>query len=84
MNVKFKEKLAARELAGELYVVDIEEQTLHSLNPAGTFIWNCLKRGVAREKIASRLAEEFEVPEREAAADTAAFLSTLEAKGLIT
>ena len=81
--MKFKEKLACREIAGELYVVDVQAETLHSLNPSGTLIWNCLKKGLTAEDAAARLGTEFEVAPGEAAADVTAFIRTLEAKGLL-
>lgn len=81
--MKFKEKLAAREIGGELYIVDIEAETLHSLNPSGMFIWNCLKRGLDAGAAASRLAGEFEVSPEEAASDVAGFIGALETKGLL-
>ena len=83
MNIKFKEKLAAREVAGELYVVDIEAETLHSLNPPASLIWACLKKGLTAAGTAARLAGEFEVTKEEAEADVEAFIKVLEAKGLV-
>lgn len=81
--MKFKEKLAAREVAGELYIVDIEAETLHSLNPAALLIWNCLEKGLDAEKTARCLAAEFDVTPAAAAKDVEAFIKTLAAKGLI-
>ncbi len=70
-------------MAGELYVVDIEAETLHSLNPAALLIWNCLEKGLDAEKTAVRLAAEFDVAPATAAADVKDFMKTLAAKGLI-
>ena len=83
MTIRFKEKLAAREVAGELYVVDIEAETLHSLNPSASLVWDCLKKGLTAERTASRLAAEFDVTPAEAASDVDAFIETLAAKGLL-
>lgn len=81
--MKIKEKLASREVAGELYIVDIEAETLHALNPTAAFIWECLKKGLTVEKTASRLADEFEVTPETAQNDTELFIKTLKNKGLI-
>ncbi len=81
--MKIKEKLASREVAGELYIVDIVAETLHALNPTAAFIWDCLKKGMTAEKTALRLAAEFEVTSEDAKNDTAAFLEILKNKGLI-
>ena len=83
MSVKFKDKLAAREVAGELYVVDIEAETLHSLNPPASLIWACLEKGLTAERTAARLADEFEVGREEALADVQNFTEALAAKGLL-
>jgi len=82
-TMRLKEKLAAREISGELYIVDIEAETLHSLNLSGSFIWNCLRKGLDAGAIASRLAGEFEVKPEEALKDVKAFLKTLEDRGLV-
>lgn len=70
-------------MEGELYIVDIEDETLHSLNPSALLIWNCLKKGLDTEKTAQQLAAEFEVTAESAAGDVKVFVKTLEAKGLI-
>jgi hypothetical protein len=81
--MKPKEKLAAREIAGELYIVDIEKETLHCLNPVGAFIWNGLKKGLAQQEIAALVCEEYEVERAEAEADTEAFIAELAELGLV-
>jgi hypothetical protein len=81
--MKPKEKLASREVAGELYIVDIEAETLHALNPPAALIWECLKKGLSVEKTASRLAAEFEVSPETAVEDTSDFIQTLITRGLI-
>jgi len=81
--MKIKEKLAAREVAGELYIVDIEAETLHALNPTAAFIWECLKKGLTAEKTASCLVAEFEVTPEEAQNDADLFIETLKTKGLL-
>lgn len=81
--MKLKEKLASREVAGELYIVDIEAETLHALNPSAAFIWECLKKGLTTEKAALRLAAEFEVTPGDARNDTEFFIKTLKDKGLV-
>ncbi|MFA6434355.1 MAG: PqqD family protein [Elusimicrobiales bacterium] len=82
--MKIKEKLASREIAGELYIVDIEAEILHALNPTAAFLWECLKKGLTAEKAALRLAAEFEVSPQDAQNDTELFIKTLKNKGLIS
>lgn len=81
--MKIKTKLAAREIAGELYMVDIEAETLHSLNGTGSLLWACFARGLDETAAARRLAAEYDVAEEQAAADTAAFAAELRKKGLL-
>jgi len=82
-NVKIKSKLAVREIAGELYMVDIAAETLHNLNGTGSFIWECFAKGLDVAGTARRLAAEYDVPVELAASDTAAFASELKKKGLL-
>jgi hypothetical protein len=81
--MKIKEKLASREVDGELYIVDIEAEKLHSLNPAGAVIWECLKKGFSPEKTAERVTAEFDVPLKEALEDIKEFVKTLKLRGLV-
>ena len=83
MKMKPKEKLASREVDGKLYIVDIEDETLHAFNPSAALIWDGIKKGHNREKIVSRLADEFEVAEAAAMKDAEEFIGTLIKRGLI-
>lgn len=81
--MKIKSKLAAREIAGELYMVDIEAETLHSLNGTAAFIWNCFSEGLNEAGTARRLAADYDVPAELALRDTAALAAELRKKGLV-
>ena len=82
--MKIKKKLAVREINGEMFIVDIEKETLHNINETGAFLWKCFARGIDAAIAAKSLANEFDVTEEEALADTKEFLKTLEMKGLIS
>ena len=81
--MKFKEKLACREIEGEAYIVDISSETLHSLNETGTLVWNGLRKGLTPEACAERLAREFEVAPEAALADVRELVARLTARGLV-
>jgi hypothetical protein len=63
------------------HVMDLE--SIYVLNPVGSRIWELLRSPNTAERIADVVAGEFAVTPHEAVADTAEFLDSLNARGLI-
>lgn len=54
-----------------------------SLNETGAFLWRILENGAERDELVEKLAAEYDVDMRTAAADTDVFLKKLREKALI-
>lgn len=67
-------------------ILDLENLHYYTLNSTGLFLWKQLRKGYAqtREQMAELLSEAFRLPVSVLDADLRAFLSELEANGLIT
>lgn len=83
MKMKIKKDLAYRRIAGEVFVVDAARAEMHELNGPAALIWEGLASGKTENAIISGLAAEFEVDERTARADLAAFVKELLKTGLL-
>jgi hypothetical protein len=77
-------KLAFRELAGEVIVIDLEKSLFYSLNPVGSMIWQCCDGQTAVVQIVDRIVAEFEVDPATAEADCRAWLADLTQRGIIS
>jgi hypothetical protein len=75
---------AWRTVAGQAFIVNTRDSTLHELNDIGTAIWEYLKEPATIDEIARRLEEDFDVSRREACDDASAFIERLAAAGLVT
>ncbi len=75
--------VAWREIEGEVVIISPGSSEVHELNGTGSYIWGRLDGERTAEEIAGLVAEEFEVEEGKALADTAAFVAELEGKGLV-
>jgi hypothetical protein len=78
------DKIAAQERADETYVLTLPDTTLHHLAEIETFIWRALDAPKTGKDVAELVRAEYDVSEADAAADVEAFLSELEAAGLVT
>ena len=58
-------------------------ETLYALTPTGAVLWEELARWCTVDELASRLADEFDVPVEVASGDTAEFLAQLESLGAV-
>jgi hypothetical protein len=74
---------AWRELEGQVVIISPEDSVLHELNDTASFIWKLSTGEHGLEEIARRLAQEFEVDEATALADTHALVAELCAKRLL-
>jgi hypothetical protein len=59
-------------------------EAIFTMNTVGSAIWNRIDGAATLEDLARAVAGEFEVSEAESAADVAAFVELLAAKGLVT
>jgi hypothetical protein len=82
------DNLVTRQIAGETILVPIssgvgEINSIYTLNPMGTMIWEMLGVAVPDRAIINRICEEYEITPEAAARDLAEFLDSLRAAGLI-
>ena len=81
--IKIRKGLAYRKIDGQVFIVDAAGERLHELNPAGSLIWECLAAGKSETRIAEAVCAEFEVDEKTAREDMAAFIKELSAARLL-
>ena len=84
MELRIKEGLAYRRVAGEVFIVDAASSRLHELNGPAAVIWEGLAAGRGRAAAVRGLTAEFEVDEGAAGADYDAFVEELKEAGLIS
>ncbi|MBI4802482.1 MAG: PqqD family protein [Elusimicrobia bacterium] len=84
MAFKIRKGLAYRKIDGLVFIADAARERLHELNAAGSLIWESLAAGKSEARIAGAVCAEFEVAEKTAREDTAAFIKELSSAGLIT
>jgi hypothetical protein len=81
-------QVVSREIAGELVIVPIRRgvgdlNSLYTLNPVGSVVWNFLNEGHTVPEMVDRVCDEFEVTAAQAQQDIQAFLDSLMAEQLI-
>jgi hypothetical protein len=74
---------AWREVDGAVVIISPEDSVLHELNETASLVWKEADGTRTSQEIAQRLAEEFEVEEATALADTCELVSHLEQKKLL-
>jgi len=72
-----------REVEGELVALDLRESRYLSVNETGKQLWGALAEGATRDELVDRLAEASGIERSRAEADTDAFVSDLESRGLV-
>ena len=82
------ERFVSRSIGGETFVVPVRAgvadlESIFTMNEIGTAIWTRIDGRNSVDELARGLAAEFDVAEAEAAADVAAFVEMLAAKGLV-
>jgi hypothetical protein len=70
-------------LDGEGVLVDTQTGVYFGLDATGTHIWELLQEGTTHEALVRQLLSEYEVEERQLAADIETFLRALAARSLI-
>ncbi len=76
--VRRSSRIASRVIDGQAVVIVIDEQTLHTLNEVGTFVWSALEgndRSVG--ELIDATTTSFEVPHERAAEDVMSFVGEL-------
>jgi hypothetical protein len=67
-----------------LVLLDVHGGVVLASNPVGARIWQLIESRLDGAEMASRLAREYDVSVERAQHDVAAFLTALEARGLVT
>ncbi len=76
--------IAARQLAGEMMVMNSQDSTFFTLNEVATAIWQAADgRTPLREIVRSTVCEQFEVSPEEAMADAEQFVADLATHGIL-
>ena len=86
--MKLKENLILRQVASIWVVIPVGSATVDftgmlNLNESGTLLWNVLKNGGDRDKMAETLMAEYDVEKQQAYADIDMFLEKLNQAGCI-
>lgn len=77
-----------RRIAGETIVVPVSSHvgdldSIYTFNEVGSRVWTLLEQPASVETIAAVLADEYEAPAEQIAADVAELLEALQERGLI-
>ena len=73
----------ARELAGEILVLDLRTSLYFGMTGTAARIWQLAEAGESRDGMIAALASEFDASPQTVAGDVDAFLSDLVARGLL-
>ncbi|HEY7792059.1 MAG TPA: PqqD family protein [Vicinamibacterales bacterium] len=77
------EAVVARELDGEMVLLDLDSGTYFGLDRVGTRMWQILVDGASADDIVDRLFAEYDVPRETLQHDVLRLLEQLRAKGLV-
>ena len=72
-----------REVDGEVIALEHERSVYLAANRAATLLWRALNEGATKARLADLLAQEYGLDPERAQADVAAFLTDLNARGLL-
>lgn len=78
------ERLAAREVAGEMVILSADDSSLFVLNDVGTTIWNAADAATPIEALADAVCAEYEVDPATALRDVEEFVRSLAAAGILS
>lgn len=76
------DKVAWRDIAGEVLIIQPGRAMMYPLNPTASHIWELLDGARDARAIARSVRERFDVAEDQALRDTLAFVADLEREGL--
>ncbi|TNF64923.1 MAG: PqqD family protein [Rhodobacteraceae bacterium] len=75
--------VVARDVQGELVVLDLEKGEYFGLEDVGAFIWGLLEAGESLGEVHARILAEYDVEADTARRDLAALVADLQARGLL-
>ena len=76
-------RAAGRVIDGQAFVVTPDDNRLHTLNAAGTEVWQCARAGCSLEQATDALTRRFAVDSERARADATHFLEDLVRRGIL-
>ena len=77
------ENVIAREVEGEIVILDLHHQRYIGGNRSATVLWPLLERGASREELTAGLLDQFGLGREQAEADVRAFIEQLSELGLV-
>ena len=85
-NPKFEVSSAvvAREVGGEMMLMDLESGTYFGLDPVGMRIWQLLEEGQSTAQMLEQLEREFDVTPEQLGQDISTLLQTLSEHNLVS
>jgi hypothetical protein len=83
-RVKIPVQVMARDVEGEVVILELASGTYFGLDTVGARIWHHMRDGKTLTEICDLMVEEFEVSREELERDTLKFAQDLATKGLIT
>lgn len=81
--MKLKKGLVWREIEGKIFIIDSENQTLHSLNETAAIMWKMFLKNKNISEIANKIKSKYNIDEKNCLRDIEEFLSELKERGLI-
>ena len=81
--MKRSDTAMARELDGDIVILDIPSGRYFSINSVGAFVWRLLGDPIERDDIIDAVTDEFDVDRATAASDIDALLGQLVDAGLV-
>jgi hypothetical protein len=72
-----------RELNGQIFFLLPGDRLLHTMNPAGEFVWNGILRKQPLPRIVTAFAKHFDIDRETAQRDVSTFLKGLSARKII-
>jgi hypothetical protein len=82
-QVRIAENVIWREIEGEAVLLDLDKGRYYGLDEMGLQMWSLLEEYGDRQKVVSRLVDEFEVSKDRCNEDLDHFLETLAEHGLV-
>jgi len=77
------ERVAAKEVGGELVLLDLEEGSFFVARGTGPRVWDLVEDGASIEEVIRAVAERYGKGEDEVRADVEAFVSDLVERGFL-
>lgn len=80
---RVRSDVVAREVDGELLILDRQTDQVHKLNPMASYIWARLRRETNTDDIAKEVVEQFDVDPEVAAQDVSKYAEQLQSLHLV-